>query len=596
MRTVFAPCLVWLAVAALPPLPGQSQSPTPAGATNGERAGVRQIEAEPEAVYADRLLVKLAEGSGAEIQRGVLRSRAGFDLGRVAAIFALAEAEPLVTALSWDELDRLHRNAAAVLPEGRRPGHMGLWFRLRARSVSHALALLAALHEQVLVEHAEQEPRFAVAGGVVMVGPTTPTPNFTSMQHPHEPAPVGHGARFAHGIYGGRGRGTGVRMVESTWVLDHEDVSQLVASNFVGSVPAPTPYANHGLSGSSIMFADRNAYGLTGMADEVQARFVSIELNGGIGNAMMMAIASSQPGDIIVVIVMVLVPALGPGAWLPFEFIQSGFDATLTATANSRIVVVPSGNGSRNLDDPSLLNRFDRNFRDSGAIMVGSSDAGNYFRAGYSNYGSRVDAHSWGDDVVAAGYGTLWLPPNGDPRRSYTADATGTSASTPHIVGVVASMQGAAKKQLNRVLGNAEILDMLHSWGMATPDTIGRRPDLQRIFEVLGIHDGLAVDVPDLFPNNTMTIEMTGPTGSAQALFASFDTADLDLGFNRHVHLGFATMQSLGAFVMSSGGSATKSVPVPDDPSLHGVQVYFQAARVVAAGLELTNSCQVTIL
>ncbi|HEX5050189.1 MAG TPA: S8 family serine peptidase [Planctomycetota bacterium] len=587
MRSVFSSCLAGLAMLAPPVLPGQSPAVT---------SGVLPAAAESPAVYPDRLFVKLAEGSGAELVRGSLRSRTGVDLTAVAAIFARARAEPLVTALSWDELDRLHRHAVDVLPEGRAPGHLGLWFRLRARSAADAQQLLVSLREQALVSYVYEEPRYALAGGVMLVGDIPPTtPDFTAMQHAHEPTPVGHGVRQVQGIYGSRGRDVTLRMLETSWIFDHEDVSQLVASHVIGPVPAvDLGYAHHGLSGSSIIFADRNEYGITGVADEVSARFVSIELNGGIENAMAMAIATTQPGDIMVSIVMVLVPALGPGTWLPFEFIQSGFDATLTATANGRIVVVPAGNGNRSLDDPALLNRFDRSFRDSGAIMVASSDGGLLQRATYSNWGSRVDAHSWGEQVVAAGYGTLFWPGN-DLRQAYTAGASGTSSSTPHIVGVVAAMQGAAKKQLGRTLDNAEILDLLHTYGPTTPDVIGRRPDLQAIFAALGIFDGLSVDEPDLALGGTMHVTMDGAPGTVVALFGSFDTADLDLGFNRHVHLGFATLQSLGAFVLTT--TASKSVFVPNDPSLHGAQIYFQAARLQTTSvLELTNSCHVTIL
>ncbi len=549
------------------------------------------------AVHLDRLCVKLAEGSGAELRDGALRSRVGVDLARVDRLFARGSAEPLVTAMSWDELDRLHERACEGLPVGRRPGHLGLWFRVRLASASAAEALRVALAEEPMVEHVYHEPKYVLAGSAAFTGDIPPTtPLFTSMQFAHDPPPLGHGVRKVAGIYGARGRDVGLRMLETSWILDHEDMEQLVAANFIGPVPPVDPSAQHGLSGSSIVIADRNSYGITGIADEMQARFVSIELNGGLENAMVLATSASQPGDVFLMVVMVIVPGIGLGTFVPVEFYQSVFDATLTATANGRIVVVPAGNGNRSLDDPALLNRFDRSFRDSGAIIVAASEGGLLQRASYSNWGSRIDAHSWGLNVVACGYGTIFFP-NNDIRQSYTASAQGTSSSAPHLAGIVASMQGAAKKQLGHALTNAEILALLHTHGLPTPDVIGLRPDLPLIFQALGIFDGLSVGAPEIALGGTITIDMNGSSGSAVALFASLDVGDVDLGLNRHVHLDLATMASLGAFFLPTSGLATGTLVVPTTASLQGVDIFFQAARLTSTGpLHITNSCQVTIL
>jgi hypothetical protein len=47
------------------------------------------------------------------------------------------------------------------------------------------------------------------------------------------------------------------------------------------------------------------------------------------------------------------------------------FDSIKTATAPGKIVIEAAGNGSMNLDHPIYENAFDRDFRDSGAIIVG---------------------------------------------------------------------------------------------------------------------------------------------------------------------------------------------------------------------------------
>jgi hypothetical protein len=556
---------------------------------------VAPAQAEQSATYPDRLCVKLAEGSGAELRGGVLRSRTGADLRPAAALFARATAEPLVGAVAWEVLDAWHASACRKLPPGRRPGHLGLWFRLRTASPAAAEALLGDLLDEPLVEHAYIEPRCHGAGVAVPgdIPPTTPL--WTSLQYAHEPSPLGHGIRLAQGILGGRGRGVGFRMLELSWFLDHEDVSKLTAANFLGAVPPVIPQeANHGVAGSSLLMADRNGFGLTGIVDEVEPRFLATTYWNGVENTMAVALANSQPGDVMMLVLMVQIPQLGPGTWMPAEFYQSIFDATLTLTANERILVVCAGNGSRSLDDPQFLRRFDRTFRDSGAIVVASSDAGALQRAAYSNWGSRIDAHSWGNQVVAAGYGNLFYG-NNDVRQAYTDGYTGTSASTPHIAGLVAAMQGAARRQLGRSLLLAEIQQALHTHGVGTPDVIGLRPDLPAIFRALGIIDGLTVDAPEILPGGTMAGTLEAEGLAVAGLFLSPNDIDVPVGFNRNLHLDPGFLISLGTYVVN-GAPVAWTAPLPNDPTLQGLQLYYQAARIDAAGvIGLTNSAHQTV-
>lgn len=554
-------------------------------------------EDDPRAVHPDRLCVKLVEGCGAELRNGVLVSRSGQDLSSVAALFAKANARPLVTAVSWDQLDRWHTQACAVLPPHNRPGHLGLWFHLTCDSAAAMARLREQLRIDPLVEHLHHEPRYALAGPPPPPGGDVPptTPLLTSLQLTHNPSPQGHGVRRVAGIDGARGRGIRFVMMENTFLLGHEDVCQLVAANFYGPVPAiDWNSAQHGTSGASMVCADRNGYGLTGIADEVDARFLSLGVNGGFENSLAMTLANTQPADVILCVIMTQVPSLGPNSWVPFEYFQSAFDATLTATALGRHVVVPCGNGDMSLDDPALLNRFDRNFRDSGAIVVGASQPGPLLRIAFSNWGSRIDAHSWGDGVASCGYPGAFFP-NNDLLQAYTGSATGTSASTPQLAGLVAAIQGAAKRQLGQPLSNAQLVALLHAHGPGTPDVIGRRPDLEAILLAMGAIDGLTLNEPDFDLLETITLTMAGPAGTLAALFASFVPGDVDLGFNRHVHLDLQGLVSVGAFALPAG-SASWSLLVPNDPSLHGVDVYFQAVRLEAGNtLHVTNSCQATV-
>ena len=481
--------------------------------------------------------------------------------------------------------------------EGRRPGHLGLWFRLRAISGQQARELQQALAAEPLVACVHCEPRcFPAAAAAPLPGDIPPTtPSFVAQQLAHEPAPLGHGARIAAGVYGGRGQGVGLRMIEEGWVFDHEDMSQLVAANLIGPLPPfDTGKSNHGLSGASIVIADRNEYGVTGIAERVEAKFLGIDQNGGIENSLAVAINTSQPGAVVMVVLMVLVPGLGPGTFVPLEFFQSAFDAVLTATANGRHVVIPAGNGNRSLDDPALLGRFDRNFRDSGAVIVGASAGGLLQRAVFSNWGSRIDAHSWGDQVISCGYGTLFWP-TPDFSQAYTAAATGTSSSTPHLAAVIAAIQGASRMQLGQTQSNAQIVALLAAHGTPTPDVIGRRTDLASVFTALGIFDGLRAAAPDVPTGGTVTALMDGPPGDLIALFGSLQDGNTNLGFNRPVHLDLATMNSIGAFVLPNG-TASWQLVVPNDLTLRGTDLYLQGVRWNGGALHVTNSCHVTVL
>ncbi|MFY9343766.1 MAG: S8 family serine peptidase, partial [Planctomycetota bacterium] len=422
------------------------------------------------------------------------------------------------------------------------------------------------------------------------------TPRFTGYQYSHLSNPAGHAIREAAGVFGARGTTVRFVMMEGTWIFGHEDVEQLVPAAVIGPVPVMDPAtAHHGLSGAAIVSATRNGYGMTGIADEVEARFMGVDLNGGIENTLAAALLQSNPGDVFLIVLAIQVPYLGPGSWVPFEFVQSAFDATLTCTALGRHVVVPAGNGNRSLDDPSLLGRFDRAVRDSGAIIVASSQGGLFQRAPYSNWGSRVDAHSWGDGVMSCGYGTLFFP-NSDLQQAYTLAATGTSSSTPHLAGITCMLQGAAKRQLGQPLTNQQVVALLHAHGSTTPDVIGRRPDVVQMLAAIGAYDGLQIDAPDLDLTQTMTVTMSGPAGALAALFASFAPGDFDLGFNRRIHLDLSGLVSLGAFLLPAG-SAQWSTTVPNNPALHGADLYFQAVRLAGTSpLHVTNSCQVTTL
>lgn len=545
------------------------------------------------AALCDRLCVKVIAEVDVECENGVLRSRTGHDLEQLTALLEGCRLEPAVATVPRRLLDEWHARAQQGPPQ-RRPGHLGHWLYVTTRDAEHAERLLPRLAAEPLVEHAYRAPVFELPGAAQGNDPPPPTPSFRHLQFYLDASPTGLGVRRAQGVLGARGQRLQVRMVELDWILDHEDIGQLVAGNFLGGLPLQDlGRANHGLAGSSLLVADRNEWGLTGIVDEARIRFVPIEGNG-VPGALLLAAADCQPGDVLMMVIQLRLGQLGSDDWVPIEYLQLEFDAVATVTGNGRIVVSSAANGYRSLDDPRHLRRFDRSFRDSGAILVAATDGDRLARASFSNYGSRVDANGWGENVVSAGYGTLFYGAN-DPRQAYTAGYSGTSAATPLLCGVVAALQSAARQQLARDLSAAEIVALLQQHGTQIPGSIGRRPDLLAMFRAASILDGLLPDEPDVVLGGSVAVQIEG-TGNGAFLFNSLGVADIALGYNRALHLDPATLVAVG-YLPFAAGRASWTLHVPNDPVLHGTNLYLQAAVLQTGGeVHVTNSAQISVL
>ncbi|HYR29984.1 MAG TPA: S8 family serine peptidase, partial [Thermoanaerobaculia bacterium] len=127
----------------------------------------------------------------------------------------------------------------------------------------------------------------------------------------------------------------------------------------------------------------------------------------------------------------------------PSEFELAVFTAVQNATANDRIVVAAAGNGGSNLDDPDFEGRFNRSVRDSGAIIVaGATSTHPHVPTDTTNYGSRIDAHAWGENVTTTGGNGDLFRAGSDPEQEYTESFNGTSAASPIVTGAAAVIQG----------------------------------------------------------------------------------------------------------------------------------------------------------
>ncbi len=177
----------------------------------------------------------------------------------------------------------------------------------------------------------------------------------------------------------------------------------------------------------------------------------------------------------------------------PVEYWPAEFDTIQVATGNGAVVVQAAANGGRNLDNP-VFNTcgggcFDRNHRDSGAILVsGSRDDGITAQCfhGSPNYGSRIDMHGWSEMIPNTG-NMGWHLYNGDGHcNDYREDFGATSGASAIIAGAVTSLQGAYLAETGSRLDPLTLREALNQTG--TPQVpmnvdghdilIGPHPDL----------------------------------------------------------------------------------------------------------------------
>jgi Subtilase family len=323
----------------------------------------------------------------------------------------------------------------------------------------------------------------------VEAGPVPPPVNPSddprnTNQHYEDAAPTGIDVRWAWG----QADGTGVGFVdmERGWTLNHED---LVAAGINVISGINTDYTGHGTSVLGEVVMVDNTIGGVGIAPFASARVVSQWRDASTYNtaeAILSAVAVMQSGDVLLLEAQTTSSTMA--GYLPVEVEQATFDAIQYATSNGIIVVEAGGNGSNDLDTYKdsngklILNRNSNDFRDSGAIMVGAANSSTpHSRAGFSNYGSRIDCYGWGDSIDTTGDG--WT---GNATNSYTTSFGGTSGASPIIAGSALIVQSWLIKHGQRY-SPSSMRSVLSDSDFNTPsadpsnDRIGVMPNLQQI-------------------------------------------------------------------------------------------------------------------
>ncbi|HEX8434885.1 MAG TPA: S8 family peptidase [Archangium sp.] len=456
-----------------------------------------------------RLVVKFHEGTRVRLRGGIMRAligergqseqaqlaRHGLSDKRLQADLTTAHKVlqrvprlgPVARLFREDELTLAERKRTAEERSSKQMADLDLYFEVPLRPgtlAGEVNALVMQLNTLDSVEIAYAEPVYAPTPVDLGARAQELAPRHDGQQGYLDSAPGGIDARYAWTVPGGRGTGVKLVDVEGAWNDRHEDMPSFFYAG--GGQFNDAGWRNHGTAALGVVVGKANGYGITGIAHEAQAGHEGVADQSMASAITHAALAAGRGG-----IVLVELQAPGPRSakdctcntsqcnYVPLEYWRANFDAIAQATANGVHVVEAAGNGSVDLDDPAYGGAFDRSGRDSGAILVGASDATTRAPLCFTNYGSRVDVHAWGEKVVSTGYGDL---SNSGENQSYTATFGGTSSAAPIVAGAVASLQGAANAAGQGPVEPRLLRDVLRATG--TPqDTstrqIGPQPDLR---------------------------------------------------------------------------------------------------------------------
>jgi hypothetical protein len=315
------------------------------------------------------------------------------------------------------------------------------------------------------------------------------------------PAPMGIDAPAAWSLCGGQGAGVSLADLESSWNIDHEDLKALLRSPVYGD---NQPHNQHGTSVVGEIMGQDNTVGIIGAAPQIDSVTLTSlydaatgDMEAHIGNALAAALFFLSPGDVFLI-------EEETDTGYPVEIQTLEFDAIRLAISRGLVVVEPTGNGKRDLDaflhhGQPILNRYSSSFRESGAIVVGASDpARGHVKANGSDFGSRVDCFSWGNDVVTtskSGVADIIGSPGADDDKSYRSRFNGTSSAAPIVAGAALLVQGLWKQRCGVGLSSTEMRDILSNpctgtpQGAGVPGFIGVMPDLSAILAAYGFDD-----------------------------------------------------------------------------------------------------------
>ncbi|TAH37905.1 MAG: hypothetical protein EYC70_06880 [Planctomycetota bacterium] len=524
------------------------------------------------------LELKFVHGSGARLRAGSFQGAAA-DLPALNEFLdAIGAERERVFQQSEEWLDAWRARGEAR--SGRALHDLNLFFRIRLPRAGMTAAVCSELNTYAVVEIAYPVGRVSDPAAMVKVAPRAAAslggsaPDFESMQGYRRAAPLGVDADFGNTFSGGRGEGHLIADVETGWTDDHEDIAHKALNNFIGLPGAFYPW-DHGTAVLGELVGEDNESGVLGLVHQSDVRMSTHQGDANnIPTAVANAAAATGPGDVVVIEAQCFGTPPGP---FPCEYVASTYATVETATANGVHVFAAAGNGNVNLDSAAFGGLFDRNVRDSGAVIVGASNGSALDKASFSNYGSRLDAHGWGFNVTTAGYGDLYGAPV--VTREYTAVFSGTSSATPIVTGAGIILNGIHRECFGTDLDPLVLRALMTDTGtpQGSGGYIGPRPDVRAAIAALGIPT-LSLS-GTLIPGGTAIAELTGTPGDPFTVLFSRTLAAVP-AYNPpygYLYLGPVIRQVSGT--IGAAGTGTVSQLIPNNPNFSGRTIgYIQAS------------------
>ncbi len=430
-----------------------------------------------------RVHLKFVEGSDVSLRDGAFVKEDGSAV--LSPVLARFGARPVAPTFNVDRATARAWKAAGEARSGRPGPDLSLWFEVEvpggAAALGQALNALNACPE-IEIAHPEPIPSLAVLSDpapAAVEAPFRTTPDFTGRQEYLGATPIGLNAPAAWAVAGGRGEGMQYIDVELAWTVNHED---FLSGNcfYVGGATQNPGYETHGTAVLGEILGQNNGFGVNGFAPAVQFGVVAVTVGEWpvVPQYFQEAVDHLRPGDVW--LIELQMPGPGGQNPVPMEYLQVNYDVIWTSVWGRGVVCIEAGaNGSFDLDGPQFYGLFDRNQRDSGAIMVAAGTPYGRVAEYFTNYGSRMDAHSWGSSITTTGYGDLYN--GGTLQTRYTAGFSGTSGASPMITGTAICLQGIARAQFGEPLAPDVLRSIITNTGVPSLDhvhLIGPRPDL----------------------------------------------------------------------------------------------------------------------
>ena len=461
--------------------------------------------------------VQFADGTDVRLRDGELVSLSGADLSKVEAVLAGYPGIEVVRLFDGVSQSQLAADVAAIdRKTTRKQPDLNLFYRVQTPGPIDGEQLLSDLDALGVVEDAYPEGRPA---------PSPVTPNFTPQQGYAGAAPQGIDASGTRAVPGANGSNVRIVDIEYAWNVNHEDLSKarLPGALIPRGTPA-NPFADdhHGTAVLGMLVGDDNGIGVTGLVPGAgigMANTYNTTGTNNVADAVNNARMALTPGDVILLEAQTVGPNGGCGAsqvgCAPVEWNVGTYNAIVTAVNAGIIVVEAAGNGTQNLNGAEYGSPFPAGRADSGAIIVGA--AGNYgcntphTRLGYSNNGTRVDLHAFGECLVTTGYGTLLNDPG--INSDYANDFGGTSGASPQVTAAAASLSSLAQQQ-----GDA---DGLSSREARTLLAVGATPQVFGASGNIGPMPNLATAISAYAPTANAGGPYTASEGATVALTAT---------------------------------------------------------------------------